>query len=309
MRKTVSLLLAAGCLLAGPAAQAQEKVPLVFNQDSAWALDYGDDYCRLARTFTNGQEQLAVSLERIQPGDAMRLVLVGDGLKLYRSAEQIGYRFLPSGKSRKTAFWRSKTADGKDYLNLGSAVMLADFTPPPPPAAGTPPAPPPPYSRDGEQATAKGVTGILLDTGLTDPVQIETGSLNAPVKALQACADDLLKSWGLDAEKHKTLSRPVMPAGPTSGWLGSGTIPFGEMGKLAGGANPVRLMIDATGKPTACHIHWPSLEKAMNDRICGTLMEKGKFTPAMDKDGQPMASYWTADLFWLMPGPGGRPGA
>lgn len=304
MKKRVSLLVAAS-LLAAPAVLAQQPAPAPYKQDGSWSVDYGDDYCRLAGNFTNGRDQIALAIERTAPGPTMRLILVGSGFKFFRSANEIGYRFLPSGKARETMFWRSKTADGKDFVNFGSMIMLGEFTPS---APGTPPAPPPPYSRDTEQATARTISGILVDRGLTESVQIDTGPLGAPLKALQACADDLLKTWGLDPEKHRALTRPAMPAGPTSGWIPQGTIPFSEFGKLGGGANSLRLLVDASGKATACHVTWPALDKGLNDRICAAAMDKGKFMPALDKDGQAMASYWVTDVFWLLPGPGGRRG-
>ena len=57
----------------------------------------------------------------------------------------------------------------------------------------------------------------MLTEGLISPVRVETGSLRAPIEALQVCADDLLTVWGLDIEKHKTMTVPAIlnptPAG------------------------------------------------------------------------------------------------
>jgi hypothetical protein len=85
------------------------------------------------------------------------------------------------------------------------------------------------------------------------------------------------------------------------GWLPAGIIPFTDFGKLGGGANQVRLMVDTAGKPTACTVHWATLDKEVNDRICATLMSVGKFTPARDADGRPMAGYWVASPMQMMP--------
>src|SRR5205085_12615680 len=95
------------------------------------------------------------------------------------------------------------------------------FTPPAPGAPFVPPA----YDRAAEQTLAGNLNGVLVSTGLTKPVRIETGALGAPVGALQACTDDLIKTWGLEPEKHHTLSSPVVPP-IAPGWIPSGTIPF-----------------------------------------------------------------------------------
>lgn len=303
---TIASLAAGAMLAASPVtALAQDKVQQ-FKPTGPWALDYGDDYCRLARTFSDGSDELALALERIQPGPFMRMILVGDGIKMYRSADTIGWRFTPSDAERKSAYTRSETADGRQYFNLGQ-VMLAPMAPP---APGTPPAPPPPYDPAQEQAAAKALTGFVLEGGLTSPVRVETEALNAPIGALQACADDLLKTWGLDPAKHTAGYTPAIPEGGGVGWLPSGTIPFTDFSKLAGGSNQVRLMVDASGNPTDCHVHWMTLEQSLNDRICKTLLDKGKFQPAKDPSGQGMASYWIGNPMFLGPPPpgGGGPG-
>ena len=176
--------------------------------------------------------------------------------------------------------------------------------------ANTPPGTPPPvYDRTGEQETARGITGFTLTEGLISPVRVETGSLRAPIEALQACADDLLTVWGLDAEKHKTMTvPPVMNPNP-NGVLPQGTIPFGEFDKLTGGANQVRLLIGADGKVTDCAIYAPSLSQLLNQRICELAKDRASFQPAKDAEGQAMASVWMGPpLFLGPPFPGGGRG-
>jgi len=294
---------AAAALLAAPAAQAQEEA--VFRPSGTWIADYGDDYCRLARTFTDGTREMSLALERLQPGAFVRLIVVGESMRPFRNAEQIGYAFLPTGASGKARYVRSETADGQSFVSF-DPVMLA---PPPaftPPAPGTPP---PVYDRTGEQETARGITGFTLTEGLISPVRVETGSLRAPIEALQACADDLLTVWGLDAEKHKTMTAaPVMNPNP-NGVLPQGTIPFGEFGKLTGGANQVRLLIGADGKVTDCAIYAPSLSQLLNQRICELAKDRASFQPAKDAEGQAMASVWMGPpLFLGPPFPGGGRG-
>ncbi|MEO6388265.1 MAG: hypothetical protein ABIT16_09345 [Croceibacterium sp.] len=301
MKRTVSLLALGGMVLAPLPAQAEDGV---FTPSGNWIADYGDDYCRLVRTFTDGKDEVSLGLERIQPGAQVRLILIGNSLRPFRGADQLGYQFLPAGGALKTRYVRSRTGDDKQYLAL-DAVTLAPFVFTPP-APGTPPAPPPVYSRDKEQETAQAITAVSLSEGLIAPVRFETGSLKAPMAALQACADDLLQVWGLDPEKHKTLTANAFPNLTPDGWLPQGTIPFTEFSKFAGGANQVRMLIGVDGKPSSCTIYSPSLAQSLNARICSILMEKASFAPAKDAAGQAMASYWMGSPIMLGPRPGGR---
>lgn len=301
MRSVTVGIFSAFAALSAPVSQANAQDAKVFEASSAWALDYGDDYCRLMRDFSRGDETVGLFIERTQPGPLMRLIVIGNSVRLYRSSSEIGFRMHPSGAPRMVPRLRYQTGDGQQYLNLGP-TMFADIAAPTP---GTVPAMPPPYSPAAEAALAATITGISLERGLTDPVLLKTGELGEAAKALQACADDLLASWGLDAEKHKALTRPVMPAGPTAGWVAGDTIPFGDFAKLSGGNNEVRLLVDKTGKATSCHIQWPSIGQEINNKICSSVMEKSSFMPALDKEGQALESYWVASVFFLLPPFGG----
>ena len=299
--RTFASAFAVAALAVAPAAHGQDAP---YRLSSPWAVDFGDDYCRLAGDFSNGIQTITVGMERIQPGAAIRLMLAGDAFRPFRSANQLGYRVEPAGASQKAAYFRTPSADGKEYLFIDNLTLAPmGFTPP---APGQPPAPPPPYSRQGEQDTARGVTGIRIEEGLVKPVHIETRALPAAIGVLQECADDLLKTWGLDAEKHKMMTVPVIPNFSPDGWLPAGMIPFSEFAKFTGNANQIRLLIDTAGKPTSCVIHTPTLAPALNERICSTLMEKATFQPAKDAAGEAMASYWLGSPMFLGPPLRGR---
>ncbi|MNC97792.1 hypothetical protein D3C83_155690 [compost metagenome] len=63
----------------------------------------------------------------------------------------------------------------------------------------------------------------------------------------------------------------------------------------------VRLMVDETGKPSDCKIHFASLEQSTNEKICKSLMANAKFLPALDADGMPFASVYTNSPIAFLP--------
>lgn len=298
--KRFAAALSAVALMSG-AAQAQDNAK-VFRPSTQWAVEFGEDYCRLARDFSNGSDTISLAMERIQPGNIVRILLVGDAIKTFRGATQLGYRYVPGGEDRTSMPLRGVATNGQQFINLGDV-----FVGPAPkfPAPGEAPSMPAPYTRQGELAYADGITGLMLTEGTIDPIRIETGSLKAPIEVVQNCADDLVKYWGLDADAHKSLQRPVFPASDSTRWLPGGTFGFEDFAKFNGGANQFRVMVDAAGKPTQCHVHWPSLDRAKNDRICKALVEKGAFMPALDSSGKAIASYWMTSWFFLTPPFGG----
>jgi hypothetical protein len=317
MKKIVTAFAALG-MIAGPA-HAADGEPVVFKPTGGWTADFGEDYCRLVRTFSDGTDQVSLAIERVQPGSMANLLLVGNGIKLYRRADTIGYNYLPAGDSRTTQLLRSDSADGQQMLivsavNVGQALpgfggpgggRGGAATPPAAAADSPPPAPGTPFYKPAEEvAFAEGIKGLALTDGTVTPVQIETGSLKNPITVLQDCTYDLVSYWGLDGAKHRTLSRTVVPQGGTT--LPQGTVGFQDFAKLGGGANQVRLMIDAAGKPAECKIQAQTLGETTNRKICNYLMENAKFLPALDSEGQAIASYWmNSPLFMFGPPPGG----
>lgn len=299
MKKSIAAITAL-CAIAGTA-HAADGGARVFKPAGQWTADYGDDYCRLSRNFSDGSGEISLAMERIQPGIDARMILLGDTIKLYRGAKSVEYRFLPSGESRTGQLLRSNTAEGKQYLVVSPVLMGAA------PAPGTPPGPPPAYDRAKEQAFAGVIEGVTVSGGTTEPIELQTGALKPVVAALQACTDDLVKSWGIDPAKQNAATRTVLPDGSTANWLPGGTIGFEDFGKLGGEMNQVRMLVDATGKPTDCKIHFPSLAQATNDKVCKSLMANARFQPALDADGKPFASYYiTSPLLLFGPPPGGK---
>ena len=288
-RFCVALSAMAAVLLAMPAT-AQDTAPRVFTRTGQWALDMGTESCRIARAFTNGTEQVSLALERNRADNQVRLIVVGNALHPFRNADELGYAFMPGNDQRSARYVKSETPDGQAYYNLGTAFIGPNpFTAPPPADFAAP------YNRAAELEFASSVTAIALNDGLMEPIRLETGSLRGAITALQACTDDLLRTWGLDWERHQTMTRRAMPTGPAFEWVPSGVVGFQDFAAFGGAQNPFRVMVSAEGRPTSCTAHWVSLDARQNERICAGIMENGSFTPALDAAGAPMASYWMVD--------------
>ena len=294
--RTLTLALAGAMLGSGMAPAAAQEETRAFTRTGQWQLEAADEECRIARVFTNGDQQIALALERNSASAAARLVLVSNALTTYRTSEELGFRFLPDGDQRSARYLQSEMADGQQYFNLGD-VWFGTVDPPspgtPPPAPGTPI-----YDRAAEQAYAAAITAIEFNTGLTQTARLETGSLRAAITALQACTDDLLRSWGLDWERHQSMTRRATPDGNAVDWVPGLVSLFPDWLGFWGSRNSFLVLVDAEGHPTRCTVQRPSLDASKNERICNGFMANGRFLPALDANGQPMASYWQARLLF-----------
>ncbi len=267
-----------------------------------WAADYGEDYCDLGRVFTDGKNQLTFMIERTQPGPFLRLMLVGEGVRPFRGAAQWSVKFGPTGQVWKAPILMSKTGDGKQYYDLGQTMI----SPSPPPAPGSPPVFKP-YKKDEERGAAKPLTAFEMGEGLVEPMTLETGSLDAPIGALQACVSDLVASWGLDAKRHDTLRAPCFRKARQAPGCQTARSRSRNSGSFwAGGTPSLSSSMKPARRRSARFSDLPSPSPSTR-AICDAITKNAKFTPALDSAGQAMPSYWITEVFGLDAAASGRP--
>lgn len=73
-------------------------------------------------------------------------------------------------------------------------------------------------------------------------------------------------------------------------WVTSEDYPSQALTKGAFGATKFQLDVDATGKPTACHVLNTSGFWALDRRVCWLMMKRAEFIPARDSNGTPVAA-------------------
>ncbi len=120
--------------------------------------------------------------------------------------------------------------------------------------------------------------------------------------ALSRCTDELLEHWGIDVAAHKTLRRKTTPIGSPARWITPQDYPLPLLSKGDQSIIQFRLTVDSTGKPTGCHIQTEMKPAGFNDVVCAALMKRAKFLPALDEDGNPVASYYINSVIFLIGG-------
>jgi len=111
----------------------------------------------------------------------------------------------------------------------------------------------------------------------------------------------LLTHWNIDADAHRSLSRRAAPIGDPAKWITSSDFPATALRAGERGLVFFRLDIDAVGKPTDCHVQRAAGREEFETAVCRNLTENGKFTPALDAGGKPIASYWRDFVFFDYP--------
>jgi hypothetical protein len=282
----VATTLAALAAAISPVSAAE---PVVLAPGGKWVADFAKDKCRLVRFFGPESARNVMILEQYEPGERFALLVGGPAFGSISARRESTVRFLADGAPTK-AEPLVGPMDGYGRSLLYLSVALAE--------SGAKPDP---------KAPAK--APALLDTALAAQVQfvevsdgpgtvrLITGPLEGAAKVMNQCTLDLLGTWGLDPEQHRTATRRPQLANQQSVTEKLGqTIPWQKLDNGNGtDALRIRLITSADGKVESCTLV-ESPDPRITERMCKSLA-KAQVEPGLDSAGQPMRSHITINIF------------
>jgi TonB family protein len=284
--------------LATPAFAKDKDEPTVLEPSTPWNMHYAPDSCRLVRTFGTGEAAVTLIVDQFAPGDAFRMTLAGEPMKRYATDGEAEIRFGSALPEQSLFFYLGTIGEDLDAwifpadirirplpkedmvaLREGRSAEIAPIT-------------------DAEKAS---VTAIDIGRPLRHPLRLYTGSMKAGFAALDTCTDELLTHWGIDVARYHQQSRPATPVVSPGKWLKSDDYPVAMLRKGQPGIVEFRLTVGADGNPTACHIQQSTNPEGFDRTVCGKLMKRARFEPALDKDGKPFVSFFRETVHFAIP--------
>lgn len=313
IHKSIGLGCVAMCaMLSGVVSASDEDDPLVLEPTSPWRLEYAEDSCRLLRIFGEGDDKTVFFIERYEPGDSFFMLVAA---KTLRTTRVIGrtrqalqrrngpdFHFGPhgyehDGPSQAGTFGDSPAAmvsgmrlvaptdpeDEDDKFDPAEAALDTDI-----------------FEQDVPAAQEAAIFWLEVRQGRSRPVRLALGSMGAPMAAMRTCTDELLTHWGIDLEAHRGLTRAVAPKSDPGHWVRSSDYPTDLLFRGAQGLVQFRLSVGADGAPTQCHIQTSTRPEGFDKAVCDALMRRASFEPALDANGEPIASYWRSSVRFEM---------
>jgi len=133
-------------------------------------------------------------------------------------------------------------------------------------------------------------------------VQFETKSLADVFIVLNTCTTDMVKEWGLDVDRHLTASR--MPQWTNVERIAKQLqraypLAAAERGEQA--IVRLRAIIDETGQVEHCVLEEATTTEKLKSPACD-YMDRAKFEPALDADGNPFRSYYGTVIMYQIAG-------
>ena len=260
---------------------------------SPWNLNYADKNCRLSRVFGEKDNRHMLFFEQAAPGSARMLVLGGPHIKRFQSKRRAK---LQIGDYSQGA---DVTPRIGDLAAVGPALIY--------PSVGL-------FEGDLDESDDPDVVISRFRTA-TDPqlgagakfvrvtrgkrvLDFATDDLAEPLAALTNCTFDLLSDWGLDPDEHRTASRlPVWTNQPVIARQIQASYP--DRALLAGeqGVIRMRVIVGEDGSVSQCELENATETESLDSSAC-KAMRGAKFEPALNKDGEPMRSYYSTSIIY-----------
>lgn len=273
---------------------------LSLKPNSAWQVDYSNDACRLGRQFGEGDERIFALFERFGPEEAFRLTLAGKPVKTSVTKGLSKVQFGPSEAEQQLLFFQGDLQElpALVFVNGIRVAPLADAE-----LAATMKTNPSDFLQVApiSDDRLKAIKYLKVGKPLRRTVVLETGSLRAPFAALDKCLIDLMTQWGIDVERHKNLTKRALPLENPGKWILSSDYPSSMLRAGQPALIEFRLNVDSEGKPTSCYIQSTTRPKDFDDAVCKSVMRRARFSPALDADGKPLATFYRNRVLFQIP--------
>ncbi len=159
--------------------------------------------------------------------------------------------------------------------------------PPPPPPDNIPP--PPPVVIPKSIIPPVSTPNVVRDTVETPPPPRPPAPVIPPVAAAPA------------PPATPDRSRRVAARGREAEWVTTDDYPSSSLREEAEGITRTRLSVGADGRVTACEVTGSSGNSALDQAACRNLQRRARFEPALDRDGNPVASTYPKNVRWQLP--------
>ena len=263
-------LLAVASLVAVPQPAAQ---PARLAPAGKWTVEFADRSCNASRVFATGERQLLIVFDPRPGADnslGFRLAVPASELKRWSNSS-----LTVTGSTGPSTphFPEGRLSDGR-ILIVG-------------------------YLRDSDKtAVEQGATLIFTNAGGRDEL-VMTGYRTAAT-ALDRCLDDLVTTWGYAPGFFKSLTSPAKAIRNVASFVRDGDYPTDALRRSAQGQVEVRLTIAPSGKPSDCVVLRSSSHADLDNATCVAGL-RGRFTPAIDKDGKAVTAPFVANIRWIIP--------
>lgn len=270
--------------------------PTVLEPNTAWNVNWNENFCTLQRVFGTGDQLLLLRMNSYEPGYRFEFFVTGPQIAAFVARDDITLQFganapleVPFGQSAKTDSFGPAIIFGMD-IRSERPENSKDANSDDSEESGKPPV-------AADPAFDATLDGIML-TRHRQQIKLETHAMAGALKALRSCVDGMMSNWGLDPAVQSHLMRSAKPRNRRDmvrriqAFYPLSQAVRGHQGRLS-----VFAIVDESGKPRSCNAQATYSDAAFSKQPCEIIMET-QFEPALDAQGQPVASYFQTMIFY-----------
>lgn len=262
-----------------------------------WILDYAEDSCALRRTFGAEGQIVFLELRQYSPGQSLQMLVTSADYS--RRIRRLAITFAPDSEADTdhdpaevangewgTGFLTTvslRTAGERELDSALSSEHSVDLA----------------WSDEARNAREAEIAGIMISGAFREPIYLQTGSLHPAMNAMRTCLDELLTHWGIDVEAHRNLLRPVRPL-DMDRWSRELITRYPHNLLRQGEQAYVRIRLNVTpeGRASDCNVQTRLNNEEFDTLACELMLEHARFEPALDRNGDPIASYWLTSVIY-----------
>lgn len=239
-----------------------------------WVLDYGETNCSASRMYGSEAAPTFLAFRPSPSGTVMQIIIARPGR--ISEAQHFPTTVAIGGQTLKT------TALDFGVKDKGTEVFRMSF--------------------DRQVLTG---LGAASDIAVRVKGRIEQSfaipSMAKVLEGLDKCTADFQKYWNIGEEATRDFQQQSNSVQPLTKYFSYKDYPGQAVFESLSGNARMTMMIDEKGAIKGCMEEETSGIATLDAMTCIVIMQRAKFTPAIDAAGKPVRSTLTTKIKWVMP--------
>lgn len=269
-----AICLGAGISSNSAAAGPATNPPAEWSPAGKWLVDFADQQCTAGRQYQSGQTHINLNF-RPRPTTTIVTIVIempkaGQEPGIYNAKISFGQAIeefdslsvTPSTKPGFLIF--SLVTDREGLVRLAAAQRL-------------------------KVASSK----LQIDLRVT--------GLSEVMRVVDRCVADLLTHWGLSAADQARMASFPVGVRNIASYVSNADYPSGALARNAVGTVEARVTVSPAGKASDCQMIRSSGHDDLDRITCKVVVDRARFIPARDRQGQAMSSPFAFAIRWLIP--------
>lgn len=239
-----------------------------------WEINYSESQCRLSRAYESDKGSVVLSFADILAGSTPMTLNLFVPSQAGQSREEgtALISFDPMNATQHPSFVSTGLSGDKKRLLKTTVAVTPDMD-------------------------LKAVTMLHVKAGAVD-VTFAPGVTAGALTAFRTCTEDLRTRLGLSPEDAALIAEPAVGQ---DDWVSSDDYPKEALRERREGTVVLVLTVGTDGQVSECRAAVSSGTALLDATTCTLLSRRGRFKPALGKDGHWMTSHYVWQTNWRLP--------